>query len=122
MAERERVQKAIEAPVAEAAKLLEESRGADLEARLAMLIDGWGRGLPPASRSCGLPRELRRASAPEEPAAPPAARPVSVDGDEVEPERHEREAREARDEEGCARKRHRSREATNALREESQSS
>jgi hypothetical protein len=45
MAERERVKTAIEAPVAEAAKLLDESRGSDVETRLAMLIDGWGRGL-----------------------------------------------------------------------------
>lgn len=45
MAERERVKRAIEAPVADAAKLLEESRAADAETRLAMLIDGWGRGL-----------------------------------------------------------------------------
>jgi hypothetical protein len=43
--ERERVKKAIEAPVEAAGKLLDESPRGDVETRLAMLIDGWGRGL-----------------------------------------------------------------------------
>ena len=45
MVERDRVQKAIEGPVAEAVKLLDGARGADAETRLTMLINGWGRGM-----------------------------------------------------------------------------
>ena len=114
------MQKAIEAPVAEAAKLREESRGAAVETRLAMLIDGWGRGLAAGLEELAVSvAELRRVRAPEEPAAPPATRPVPVAGDEAEPERHEHEAR---DEEELRAEAARSREATAALREQSHAS
>ena len=63
MAERERVQKAIEAPVDEAAKLLAESPAADLETRLAMRIDGWGRGLAAGLEELAIAvEELRRST------------------------------------------------------------
>jgi hypothetical protein len=45
MSERERVRDAITGPVDEAIKILDEAHGADLEARLGILINGWGRGL-----------------------------------------------------------------------------
>ena len=51
MAERERVRRAIEAPVDAAAKLLDESAHADVETRLAMLIDGWVAGSLQGSKS-----------------------------------------------------------------------
>ena len=70
MAERERVKRAIEAPVADAAKLLEESRAADTETRLAMLIDGWGRGLAAGLEELAIAMtDLRRARSDE--AEPP---------------------------------------------------
>ena len=70
MAERERVKRAIEAPVADAAKLLEESRAADAETRLAMLIDGWGRGLAAGLEELAIAMtDLRRARSDE--AEPP---------------------------------------------------
>jgi len=85
VAERERVKKAIEAPVAEAAKLLEESRGADAETRLAMRIDGWGRGLAAGLEELAVSlAELRRSAAPEAPRAPTSApRPSPSREDDV---------------------------------------
>ena len=63
MAERERVQKAIEAPVEEAAKLLAEASEADAETRLAMRIDGWGRGLAAGLEELAIAvEELRRST------------------------------------------------------------
>jgi hypothetical protein len=63
MAERERVKQAIETPVDEAAKLLEELPHGDLETRVAILIDGWGRGLAAGLEEIAIAiGELRRAS------------------------------------------------------------
>jgi hypothetical protein len=45
---RERIQLAIEAPVTEAEKLLNELKDADSETRLSILISGWSRGLASA--------------------------------------------------------------------------
>ncbi len=45
---RERVRLAIEAPVEEAEKLLNELKDADSETRLSILISGWSRGLASA--------------------------------------------------------------------------
>src|SRR5437879_12337545 len=45
MGQRERVRQAIEAPVGEANKLLEDLQNADSETRISILISGWGRGL-----------------------------------------------------------------------------
>ena len=45
MGQRERVRQAIEAPVSEANKLLEDLQNADSETRMSILISGWGRGL-----------------------------------------------------------------------------
>jgi hypothetical protein len=59
---RERVRDSIETPVAEATKLLAESKGADLETRLAMIIDGWGRGLAGALEELAVELDELRAS------------------------------------------------------------
>jgi hypothetical protein len=45
---RDRVRQAIEAPVGEAEKLLNELNDADRETRLSILITGWSRGLAAA--------------------------------------------------------------------------
>jgi hypothetical protein len=45
MPNRERVARAIEGPVEEAAKLLAELTDTDAHTRLTIAIDGWGRGL-----------------------------------------------------------------------------
>lgn len=45
---RERIRQAIEAPVAEAEKLLADLKDADGETRLTILISGWSRGLASA--------------------------------------------------------------------------
>lgn len=117
MAERERVKRAIEAPVDEAAKLLDESSGAELETRLAMRIDGWGRGLAAGLEELAVTlAELRRAAAPDKPHEPPSTpgpSPRDDGGAEVEAEHEVRSEEELRAEAA------RSREATTALRQES---
>ena len=42
---RERVQQAITEPVSESERLLDQLESSDLEAKLSILISGWGRGL-----------------------------------------------------------------------------
>jgi hypothetical protein len=106
MAERERVKQAIEAPVNEAAKLLDEAPRGDLETRLAMLVDGWGRGLAAGLEELAIAiGELRRASEPDEQSAPP---PPAAAPPENEPRTEEELRADAA----------RSREATAELREE----
>lgn len=118
MAERERVKQAVEAPVDEATKLLGESRDADVETRLAMRIDGWGRGLAAGLEELAIAiGELRRASSPDEPhATEPAARLAPTD-DNVEASRDEHGPRSEDELRADAA---RSREATTALRKESE--
>ena len=97
MAERERVQKAVERPVAEAVKLLDETRGADTEKRLMMLINGWGRGLSAGLEELAIAIEEIRAGRPdgqrpdtrEEPTADPATAPAQAD--EMHPQRNPRD-------------------------------
>ena len=117
MAEHERVKKAIEAPVDEATKLLDESRDAELETRLAMRIDGWGRGLAAGLEELAVAiGELRRASSPDEPGAPaPTSRPLPADDDAEAP----REEHEPRTEDELRADAARSREQTAELRDES---
>ena len=116
MPERERVQKAIEAPVAEAAKLLEESRGADVETRLAMLIDGWGRGLAAGLEELAIAvADLRRATQINDTPPPePSRKPAPA----VESEEETRPEHEPRTEDELQAEAARSREATAKLREE----
>jgi hypothetical protein len=115
MAERERVKKAIEAPVAEAAKLLDESRESDVETRLAMLIDGWGRGLAAALEELAIAMsELRRAPAGEETSSPAETPQPPAAAEETEPRRDD----EPRTEDELRAAAARSREATAELREQ----
>jgi len=62
VSERERVRRAIEAPVSEAVSLLDQSHGADIETRLMMLINGWGRGLAAGLEELALGIEDLRAA------------------------------------------------------------
>ena len=65
MATRDRVREAIEAPTAEAGKLLAELREGDDHERLTILIDGWGRGLAAALEELALTLdELQRRDEP----------------------------------------------------------
>ena len=58
---RERIRKAIEAPVGEAEKLLNELQDADGETKLSILISGWSRGLAAALEELAIAvDELRR--------------------------------------------------------------
>lgn len=117
MAERERVKQAIEAPVAEAAKLLDESRSSDVETRLVMLIDGWGRGLAAGIEELAIAvAELRRTSSVDEMPSPhPAAAKTSENNETSdEPRDHE----QPRTEDELRADAARSREETAELREE----
>jgi hypothetical protein len=121
VAERERVKRAVEAPVEEAAKLLSEASGVDLETRLAMRIDGWGRGLAAGIEELALAVEtLRLGQQVDEPRPP---RPVASGGADDEPhgdhERHTKSEPPTEDE--LRADAARSREETAALREESKS-
>ena len=60
MAERDRVRAAIQGPVDHADKLLEGLQGSDMETRLRVVIDGWGRGIAAALEElAGALEELR---------------------------------------------------------------
>jgi hypothetical protein len=121
MAERERVKKAIEAPVDEATKLLGESRDADVETRLAMRIDGWGRGLAAGLEELAIAiGELRRSAAPADSTpAQPVAGPTAV---VEEPGARTSDDLEPRGEDELRAEAERSREATATLREEGEAS
>jgi hypothetical protein len=63
MSNRERVLRAIEAPVEEAAKLLAELTDADAHTRLTIALDGWGRGLAAGLEELAVAvDELRRST------------------------------------------------------------
>jgi hypothetical protein len=123
MAERERVQQAVESSVAEAMKLLDEARGADTETRLMILINGWGRGLSAGLEELALAIEgFRRADAvepmphhtrderpPEQPEASESA-DVPDDSNKEQPDEEQLRARAVD-----------SRAATASLREEASS-
>ena len=117
MAERERVKKAIEAPVGEAAKVLDETPRGDVETRLAMLIDGWGRGLAAGLEELAIAiGDLRRSSTADEPSTPSpssAAPPQERNGEDSRDE-----SSEPRTEDELKAEAARSREATAELREE----
>lgn len=75
MGTRERVLRAIETPVTEADKLLDQLAEPDLETRLSILVGGWGRGLAAGLEEIAvaldeLERE-RRAEMPPTRAEPP---------------------------------------------------
>jgi len=123
MAERERVQHAVEGPVAEAMKLLDEARGADTETRLMILINGWGRGLSAGLEELALAVEgFRRANAPEPMPQRtrdegPAEQPEAPESSDVPDDSNEDQL----DEERLRARAADSREATASLREEASS-
>ncbi len=76
MGQRKRVQQAIEAPVSEANKLLEDLQNADSETRISILISGWGRGLAAGLEELAVAvDELQRQNA-DTTSVPTAATPV----------------------------------------------
>ena len=77
---RERIHKALEAPVDEAEKLLGELTDADTGTKLSILISGWGRGLAAALEELAIAvDELRQA------AVPPATESAPPTAPEAEP-------------------------------------
>lgn len=126
MSERERVRHAIEGPVEEAVKLVDASAAADVETRLSMLINGWGRGLAAGLEELAIAvGDLRRHPGPTAPEPEPELesarqRPPAKS---AEPEQEEPEQDEDRsaDEEELRRRAVRSREETAELREETPS-
>ena len=76
MGQRERVPQAIEAPVSEANKLLEDLKNADSETRTSILISGWGRGLAAGLEELAIAvDELQRQNA-DTTSVPTAATPT----------------------------------------------
>jgi hypothetical protein len=72
---RQRVRQAIEAPVAEAEKLLAELKDADSETRLTILVSGWSRGLASALEELAIAvDELHQ---PREPTTPELPQPTA---------------------------------------------
>jgi hypothetical protein len=109
---RERIRQAIEAPVGEAEKLLNELKDADSETRLTILISGWSRGLASALEELAIAVEelrqygLRATAEPtppqatEEAVSEPAAteeQPAQADLEEAGDERLLDEARRSRE-------------------------
>lgn len=125
MFERERVRKAVERPVADAVKLLDEAQTADTETRLMMLINGWGRGLAAGLEELALAvDELRRPGSTE--LSPNAAdEDVTLEPRDVpsaaEPNASAEPVDEEIDEEQLRARAAESRAATAALREEASS-
>src|SRR4051795_3576218 len=75
---RERIRKAIEAPVRDAEKLLNELSDADGDTRLSILISGWSRGLAAALEELAIAvDELRQPAtrATAETSPPPETEP-----------------------------------------------
>ena len=118
---RERIRLAIEAPVREAEKLLNELKDADSETRLSILISGWSRGLASALEELAIavdelqppPRakaETRSVTAGEEAVSEQAATEEQALHDDLEEASDERLIDEAR----------RSREQTAELRQQTE--
>jgi hypothetical protein len=119
---RERIRLAIEAPVGEAEKLLNELKDADSETRLSILISGWSRGLAGALEELAiavdeLQQSGRRATAetsppsvPEEAGSEQAATGEQAEHTDLEEAGDERLVDEAR----------RSREQTAELQKEAE--
>lgn len=117
---RERIRRAIQEPVDEAEKLLDELQDADGETKLSILISGWGRGL-----AAGL--EELAIAIDEQPQPHPAT--AATDSSRPEPASDEVETREpqerkdasadhtAADEEQLLEEAKRSREKTAEVRE-----
>jgi hypothetical protein len=121
MAERARVKKAIEAPVDEAAKLLDELPRGDVETRLTILIEGWGRGLAAGLEELAIAvSDLRRAAADH--VSPPPQAPQSAREAETRDEAPSGRDNEPRTADELQSEAARSRAETAALRDASSSS
>jgi hypothetical protein len=109
---RARIRQAIEAPVGEAEKLLNELKDADGETRLSILISGWGRGLAGALEELAIavdelqqlgPRETIESNPPveaEDAVSEPTATPEragQADLEEAGDERLHDEAKRSRE-------------------------
>jgi hypothetical protein len=121
--ERERVRRAIEQPVAEAVRLLDQAQGADSETRLMMLINGWGRGLAAGLEELALEVESSRhtsqsGSTPSATLDKPGTRSSAA---AVPAEQSDGPRRPDADEESLRARAAESRKATAALRDESSS-
>ena len=92
MGQRERIRRAIQEPVNEAEKLLDELQDADGETKLSILISGWGRGL-----AAGL--EELAIAIDEQPKQPAAA---ASDSSRPEPKSDEAQTREPEEREDAS--------------------
>ena len=77
MGVRERVQRAIEGPVADAAKLVDEAAHADDHTKLSLQLNGWFRGISAALEELAVELEVLREELTRPPDAPlePPSRP-----------------------------------------------
>jgi hypothetical protein len=119
---RERIRLAIETPVGEAERLLNELKDADTETRLSILISGWARGLASALEELAiavdeLQQPKPRAEAETSPATP-AEESVSQESETENQDAHG-DLEEA-GEERLIDEARRSREQTAELREQTQ--
>jgi hypothetical protein len=120
---RERVRKAIEGPVGQADELLADLVDAEAEARLEILISGWGRGLSAALEELAIAVEDLQAQPAGSAAPPPRGSPLNVGATPAELDESERSApadRAADDEERLLDQAQRSRDETAELRKETE--
>lgn len=119
MNERERVRRAVEDQVESAAKLLDEAADADLEARLTMLISGWGRAIAAGLEELAIGlEEIRRSSSTPEATKPDSATEPTLPRKRREPAASERDRAPEEDEERLRNRAEESRAATAAVREQ----
>ncbi len=120
MAERERVKAAIDASVERAAKLLDELPKGDVETRLTILIEGWGRALAAGLEELAIAvADLRREPSTDDASAqPPRATPPAKAADAASSDEEARGGG-VRGEDELRAEAARSRQETAALREES---
>jgi hypothetical protein len=121
MAVRDRVQKAVEGPTLEAARLLNELQHGSTEERLTILIDGWCRGLAGALEELAISIDDLERSRDEPTETVRAAVQLGADADH-EPtidEAAREEPEPPADEQQLAERAQQSRDATAALKQES---
>ena len=122
MGQRERVREAIETPVSEANKLLEDLQNADSETRMSILISGWGRGLAAGLEELAIAMdELQKQNADTTSVPTGATPPPSTEAQQVA--REDRSAQvelEGAREAQLAEEAKRSREETAELRKETE--
>jgi hypothetical protein len=117
---RQRIQRAIEAPVGEAEKLLNELQDADSETRLSILISGWSRGLAAALEELAIAvDELQHSGPSAETGTPPVDEEAVSEHAPAEEQAADADLEEAGDERLLEEAR-RSREETAELREETE--